>query len=137
MIDSRDIIQEASANWQMSFLENQSLSWGPEDIRLAAKRGYEMMQEYYPNILSKISRSRLMMQECTQCVLGQVFGDYTAGLVVLGFEHPDLVTRTANESGNSAVRVATWFGFDVPTDTGMPGYAILRDAWLELLEEKR
>lgn len=50
------------------------------------RRGADLLDARKPGWADKVDVNTLDMQSCTMCVLGQVFGDYTEGLVYLGVD---------------------------------------------------
>lgn len=51
-----------------------------DDVR----RGVDLLDAEVPTWRDKIDPSRLHLTNCKECVLGQVFGSYEAGLNALG-----------------------------------------------------
>ena len=48
------------------------------------RKGMEMLDATMPGWVNKINEADLDMSECSNCVLGQVFGEYRDGVVALG-----------------------------------------------------
>jgi hypothetical protein len=47
-----------------------------EDVALAVRRGASWLDENYPNWANRIDLSKLSMNNCSYCVIGQAVGDY-------------------------------------------------------------
>lgn len=47
-----------------------------EDVKLAVKKGAVWLDENYPDWVGSISLYDLDMAECSDCIIGQVIGDY-------------------------------------------------------------
>lgn len=47
-------------------------------------RGAELLDREQPEWAGRISLDDLHMRDCDECVLGQIFGDFTEGVDVLG-----------------------------------------------------
>lgn len=94
------------------------------DILTPAQRGGAKMDEVKPDWRQTTSPDRLDMHSITDCVLGQNFGTYKAGMFAL---------FTAEEIGETGLtRLAYQYGFDIPG--GYDDYEFLTDDWLAILD---
>lgn len=62
-----------------------------EDAILAVKRGIYWLDENHPGWAERIDLSQLNMAECTECVIGQAVGDYSATIAEQALDYPDTV----------------------------------------------
>lgn len=96
-------------------------------IKLAAK-GAALLDERYPNWENEIELAKLNMSSIDSCVLGQVYGDYLAGLQELDL---DLDGRNASS-----------YGFDLDLialeqiDDTILRRAQLNQAWLDQIRNR-
>lgn len=68
------------------------MSLDPHTLALIAERasrGADLMDEEEPDWANKIVLSEFEISNCDKCILGQVFGSYTSGLVAVGEEFLD------------------------------------------------
>lgn len=79
-------------------------------------QGITLLSKHDPNWRMKIVMSRLSMMSCADCILGQLFGSYEEGLLILDIGRDDL----PNQYGFRAVD---------PTN-----YRVLQGIWLERLD---
>jgi hypothetical protein len=89
-----------------------------------AARGAALLDEIRPGWWRSVAFDQLAMDSCDQCVLGQVFGEYSDGLQALD----------AHANQGSKVRVTIdedYYGFDL-TDVEKLGDADENAAWEDL-----
>lgn len=51
----------------------------------AVIRGAKFLDKIRPGWYREVKLSSLSMNDCHQCILGQIYGEYTRGLFTLGF----------------------------------------------------
>ena len=100
-----------------------------EELRARVVAGAALLDESVPGWESKIDTSTLRLQSHTNCVLGQIFGDYTTGLTTLGLW--DGVVREG--LSEALAPVVDGLGFHA-AHLGL--YDDLTCAWVEYLGEK-
>jgi hypothetical protein len=91
----------------------------------AVARGAALLNERVPGWRERLQLRRLHMEDCEQCVLGQIYGDYVMGLDALW---PDLVMASEDST----------FGFDLvrpypPSPSKEERYKVLAAAWREAI----
>lgn len=101
-------------------------------IAMAARRamvlvrvgeGARLLDRTKPNWFRYIDVPSLSLSHCARCALGQVFGEYTDGLVVLWPDHDH----------NEVQRLAIAHGFTCDHALGIriaDQWVLLRDAWV-------
>mgnify|MGYP001564744249 FL=1 len=90
------------------------------------ERGAEVLDRVYPGWWRKIDLDRLDMKDCSDCLLGQLYGDYRSGLVKIG-----LPERPIWES------IEWGFDADVITLVEDPNFSILRNAWVREISSRK
>ena len=98
------------------------------EARARVERGAAWLDAEAPGWESKVDVGRLVMNNCSRCIIGQVFGHFEEFLDRLS---PDRVRRHWE---------AEEFGFDVddhyPSDHGYVSYDLLTEAWTDLLKRR-
>lgn len=74
-----------------------SVFWEPASVRVA--RGVEILDRLCPDWFGRIDRKRFTIRSCTECILGQLYGDFVSGALKIGLEHP------LNQSRNVGVPI--------------------------------
>lgn len=102
------------------------MTYTQETANKAAAIGAAWLDANIPTWTKRVSPSRLNMVNCSQCVIGQLFGDYNAMLRSNLMRHLD----------------AAEYGFDVPRDNVagivmMRRYGKLRAAWVSILSRRQ
>lgn len=97
-----------------------------ERLKMTASAGAELLDEQYPGWFWKVDTGTLMMETTKCCVLGQLYGDYHAGIFELELE------RTSDH---------TKYGFRLD-DTVMPQeyhktWLALDEAWESEINKRR
>lgn len=97
-----------------------------------ARRGAALMDSVDPEWRRKINLAKLELSSCARCVLGQVFGDYEAGV-------DNLPVFAAYEDHG---RTAAFYGFELPVEirthwiderTWRRHWNALREAWVTVI----
>jgi hypothetical protein len=103
-----------------------------DEARQRVERGAALLDRKKPGWREKVNPETLEMWVGCSCVLGQVFGDFFRGLVLLALDyHEDEEdVRHGFDIDYAAVRLD---GLDV---LDQADYDLLQDAWLEQLGAK-
>lgn len=64
----------------------------------SVERGVELLDERLPGWRNVIDQEKLDMGDCKQCILGQLFGDYERGLILLGVSPSQFGFHTAGRA---------------------------------------
>lgn len=98
------------------------------ECREMVRRGFELLA----NERSSLDPATLDVECATDCPLGQLYGSFDQGLVVL-------FTRDGMYDERQALREAMRYGFYVPLDATnyYSRYALLTRIWREMLETER
>lgn len=81
----------------------ESFVAAPEEIDQRVLDGAAFLDEHHPGWAAKIDVKKLCLQDCSQCVLGQVYGDYDDGLTELNIR-----TSPINMGFNTSDGDADW-----------------------------
>lgn len=85
-----------------------------KSIKAEVLAGIDKLNEIYgPNWVDHVDPRTLSMSNCSECMLGQLFGEYHHGLEVLEIEN------------------GSDFGFDTPNGN----YMLLDEAWKKIIWE--
>ena len=99
-------------------------------VQERATRGAELLDKKRPCWTAEIDRKGLDMQSLCDCVLGQLYGSYDAGLSALWPQtNWPQINANASHLGLNTTDGAS-------TKAQGVHYATLRKAWLELIEER-
>jgi hypothetical protein len=88
-------------------------------------RGVALLDTHLPDWHQQISVEFLDLASCSECVLGQLFGAFEAGVAALGIS----VDFTLQEEARH--------GFDIRCHEGRDVYDELRAEWLRVITERR
>lgn len=89
-----------------------------EETRAAVRKGVSLLDEVAPDWREYIDKSRLLMHSGDRCILGELFGNYWAGLYIL--------------FGDFQSSLGVEHGFSMYTKLqDIPGWNYLTEAWLE------
>ena len=90
--------------------------------------GVALLDEVWPGWEREIDLNRLDVSDADLCILGQLYGSFTAGLEVLE-------TKAADCIGNFSMPSAR-FGFNAWSDE-LPEYDRLTDVWHAVITHRR
>lgn len=109
-----------------------------EDLRAKVERGAKLLDEKLPEWRSKIDLDLLDISTATQCVLGQLFGDYRVGLSQLFWTGERMPYPTPMPVFNRAVECGftSNFGND-DEDEEEWGFDCLTSNWIDILGVER
>ena len=98
------------------------------EARARVERGAAWLDAQAPGWESKVDVGRLVMNNCSRCIIGQVFGHFE--------EFVNLHSEGRVRRGWEAEE----FGFDVddqfPSAHGYVSYELLTEAWTDLLKRR-
>lgn len=102
-------------------------------IRVA--RGAALLDGVTPGWWSRIDPVELEIASCTECVLGQVFGNYSLGITALGMEQEPARSAFVGDHafglrGGDTDWPANGHQYDVLSREIARAFCLLRDAWL-------
>lgn len=108
------------------------------NMRERAERGAALLDTVRPYWYESISIGALDISDCRTCVLGQVYGDYAAGLKEL-FPDASSFRSTASDGDElSANTTSDYYGYSMFDVSMMRGHwEKLTQAWRDIIAERR
>lgn len=88
--------------------------------------GVELLDRRFPNWEDLIDPDSLEIDSCDNCIIGQLFGDYTTGLDTLRIGQLKACTLGFNVDTS----------FDVVLDPNLYDYLVLKNHWQKIIAER-
>ncbi len=95
-----------------------------EVLRERVERGAAFLDEHEPMWWKRVDEKRLRLEECEDCVLGQIYGDYVDGLLELS-------------QRSWRCDWAEVHGFDLGPANPTSGWRDLDALWLEVIAQRK
>lgn len=90
------------------------------------RKGVELLDAANPSWAEQVNLRELQLNDCTLCILGQVYGHYTSGKSVLNF----------NPSGNLDVDIAHGFTFGFSPYKNLEDWHDLGETWKAAIRKR-
>ena len=102
-----------------------------DDIRATARRGEKLLDNRAPGWDNMVDADKIWMDDCLDCILGQVFGTFEDGI-----EHLGLSMDNEGSYYGFYVSFITEDGNRLSSGSICRRYAILRNEWLHILRDR-